>query len=292
MQHEDYPALFLAADDTSNNNQSFFLWLIRGEYLTLVLAAILSMSFLHGVGYHLIYAGVFFIGLAILLTRALSKPEQIWYGCRALAESVKTLTWRYMMHATPFEGGGVGGEQQARSEFRNQLHAVFDANREVAKKITSVWSTKEQISTAMDRVRAMNRADRMNYYLSKRVDDQRGWYARKAGINKRNAFVWVCISCAAYILAGGMTLSRIAWPDWPYWPIEPLIVIAASIVGWMQIKKFNELTAAYTVAAHEIGLIRPMAQDADNDKKFSTFVNDAEQAFSREHTLWIARQSD
>lgn len=292
MQHEDYPALFLAADEASNNYQSSFLRLIRGEYVTLILAATLSMSFLHGVGFYLVYAGVFVIGLVILLTRALSKPEQIWYGCRAFAESVKTLTWRYMMHATPFEGGRPGGEQQARSEFRNQLQAVFNSNREIAKKIASDWSTKEQISTAMDRVRALSRDDRMNYYLSHRVDEQRGWYARKARMNKHSAFVWVCVSCAAYVLAGGMTLSRIAWPDWPYWPIEPLIVIAASVVGWMQIKKFNELTAAYTVAAHEIGLIRPMAQDANNDEKFSEFVNDAEKAFSREHTLWIARQSD
>jgi hypothetical protein len=179
---------------------------------------------------------VFFIGLAILLTRALSKPEQIWYGCRALSESVKTLTWRYMMHATPFEGSGVGGEQQARSEFRNQLHRMLDANRDVAKKITSECSTKEQISAAMDRVRAMNRDDRMKYYLANRVDDQRGWYARKAGMNKRSASVWVCISCVAYVLAGGMTLSRIALPNWPYWPIGPLILMAASIVGWIQIK--------------------------------------------------------
>lgn len=292
MQHEDYPALFLAADAASNGYQSTFLWLIRGEYFALVLAAIFSMSFLHGVGYYLVFAGVFFIGLVLLLTRALSKPEQIWYGCRALAESVKTLTWRYMMHATPFEGRPVGGEQQARAEFRNQLHAVFDANREVAKKIASDWSTNEQISDAMDRVRAMSRDDRMQYYLANRVDDQRGWYARKAGTNKDSARVWVCISCAAYLLAGGMTLSRIAFPNWPYWPIEPLIVVAASIVGWMQIKKFNELSAAYTVAAHEIGLIRPKANEVNDEKTFSEFVNDAEKAFSREHTLWIARQSD
>jgi hypothetical protein len=292
MQNEDYPALFLAADDASNRYQSFFLWLIRGEYLALFLAAVFSMSFLNGVGYYLIYASIFFIGLIVLLTRALSKPEQFWYGCRALAESVKTLTWRYMMRATPFEGGSVGGEQQARSEFRNQLHAMFDANRDVAKKITSEWSANEQISAAMVHIRAMNRDERMNYYLANRVDEQRKWYARKAGLNRDNAFFWVCISCAAYVLAGGMALSRIALPTWPYWPIEPLIVLAASIVGWMQIKKFNELTAAYTVAAHEIGLIRPKAQDANNEKKFSEFVNDAEKAFSREHTLWIARQSD
>src|SRR4051794_17723543 len=117
MQKEDYPALFLAADEASNNYQSFFLRLIRGEYFTLFSAAVLSMSFLNGVGYYIVYASVFFIGLVILLTRALGKPEQSWYGCRALAESVKTLTWRYMMRATPFEGAGVGGEQQARAEF-------------------------------------------------------------------------------------------------------------------------------------------------------------------------------
>jgi hypothetical protein len=77
------------------------------------------------------------------------------------------------------------------------------------------------------------------------------------------AFAWVCISCAAYVLAGSITLSRIAWPTWPYWPIEPHIILATSVVGWMQIRQFNELIAAYKVAAHEIGLIRPKAHDAD-----------------------------
>lgn len=70
------------------------------------------------------------------------------------------------------------------------------------------------------------------------------------------------------------------------------IVIAASIIGWTQIKKLNELAAAYTMAAHEIGLIRSMSDSVSTDAEFSGFVNDAEKAFSREHTLWIARQSD
>jgi hypothetical protein len=54
MKHEDYPALFLAADAASNNYQSSFLWLVRGEYLTLFLAALFSMHFLHGAGYYLV----------------------------------------------------------------------------------------------------------------------------------------------------------------------------------------------------------------------------------------------
>ncbi|HCB7267327.1 TPA: SLATT domain-containing protein, partial [Escherichia coli] len=35
----------------------------------------------------------------LLLYMAVQKPEKEWYGCRALAESIKTSTWRYMMRA-------------------------------------------------------------------------------------------------------------------------------------------------------------------------------------------------
>jgi hypothetical protein len=59
----------------------------------------------------------------------------------------------------------------------------------------------------------------------------------------------------------------------------------------MEVKKFNELGAAYTVTAHEIGFIEPKLDAVHSEKDFSDFINDAELAFSREHTLWIARQS-
>lgn len=288
MKHTDYPALFLDADAASNRYQANFLRLIRGEYATLFLAAVFSTSFLTGVIYHLLYAGIFFVGLLILVSRAQSKPEQWWYRCRALAESVKTLTWRYMMHAAPFDGDDAASKLRLRDE----LHEMFRQNSDTAHRITSDWSGNHQITKSMEHLRAMRRAERMAYYLEHRVDEQRGWYGRKAKENRNCARRWIWVSGAAYVLAGSMSLTRIALPNWQYWPIEPLIVIAASIVGWMQIKKFNELAAAYTVAAHEIGLIRPKADVLTNEAGFSEFVNDAEKAFSREHTLWIARQSD
>lgn len=288
MKHEDYPALFLDADAASNLHQKKFLRLIRGEYFALIAAAVFSMSFLNGVLFYLLYAAVFFVGLTLLISRAQSKPEQWWYRCRALAESVKTLTWRYMMHATPF----AGADTEAKRNFRTELHEMFRENMETAKQITNDWSGNNQITKAMEAVRSMSRGQRMAHYLTHRVDEQRSWYNRKSKSNRDSAARWVWVSGAAYVLAACMVLSRIALPEWEYWPIEPLIVVAASVVGWMQIKKFNELAAAYTVAAHEIGMIRPKADDVKSDAEFSEFVNDAEKAFSREHTLWIARQSD
>jgi hypothetical protein len=287
MQHEDYPALFLSADDASNSYQAFFIRLIQGEYVALFLAATFSMSFLNGAGYYVIYVIFLFVGLVILLTRALRKPEQDWYRCRALAESVKTLTWRYVMHATPFQNA-----ESAKSELRNQLHSIFEENKSTAAKITSDWSGNDQITNAMRDVRNLSLNERLDYYTTHRIDEQRTWYTKKANQNKKDARFWVIVSVVAYIIAGTMALTRIALPTWQYWPIEPIIVVAASVIGWMQIKKFNELAAAYTVAAHEIGLIKLRADPSMNGDEFSEFVNDAEKAFSREHTLWIARQSD
>ena len=58
----------------------------------------------------------------------------------------------------------------------------------------------------------------------------------------------------------------------------------------MQIKKFNELNSSYTLTAHEIGIIQTRLQDVEAEEEFSDFVNEAELAFSREHTQWVARQ--
>ena len=59
----------------------------------------------------------------------------------------------------------------------------------------------------------------------------------------------------------------------------------------MQIKKFNELTSAYTLTAHEIGIIQGRLEEVDSEEDLSEFINEAELAFSREHTQWVARQN-
>ena len=250
MEHSDYPALYLDADAGSNGYQAKFLRLLKGEYFALITAAFLSLNFAGGAVYHIFYAALFFVGLILLIVRAQSKPEQWWYRCRALAESVKTLTWRYMMHATPFDKD----EAKSKIILRDELHEMFRQNSETAKQITSDWSGNEQITATMKKVRGMRRSERMGFYLTHRVDEQRRWYKTKSKLNRDSSKRWVRISAAAYVLAAILVLTRIALPETQYWPIEPLIVFASSIVGWMQIKKFNELSEVATFSWTESGL--------------------------------------
>ena len=289
MQYASYPALFRSADDASNKKQKTYLRLMGAEYAILVIASLLSDSAFKGTTFYLLYAFVFVMAVVLLLVRNLWKLQQDWYRCRALAESVKTLTWRYIMRAAPF--ANEPSLQDARAEFRNQLYRTFDANRATADKINPNWSADDQITDEMDHVRALSLDERKKYYTANRLNDQRTWYMHKAGENNRSARNWVIAAVAAYVLAFALVLARIKFPDWGFWGIGPIIVFASSVIGWMQVKKFNELAAAYTVTAHEIGLIKPRLDAVGTESDFSDFINDAELAFSREHTLWIARQS-
>lgn len=289
MKNEDFPALFLSSDAAAEKYQKIFLSLVGGEYFLLSIASILSLSVFTGGLVYLASACVFITSLIVLMTRSMTKPEQDWYKCRALAESVKTLTWRYVMRATPFHDDHSG--QGPRGELRENLERIFSANQAIAEKIDENWSAMDQITAEMERIRALPLGERKSFYQLHRIADQRGWYHRKAIWNRRNARRWVWIAAAAYVVATALTLARIRFADWAIWPIEPFIVVASSILGWTQIKKFNELSAAYTVTAHEIGLIHLKLDPAATETNLSEVVNEAELAFSREHTLWIARQA-
>lgn len=290
MTSENYPALFRSADEASDKKQSLYLMLIRCEYFLLFVAAVISTEMFESATFYLFYALIFVLSICLLLARAMMKPEQDWYHCRALAESVKTLTWRYVMQAQPFSSDLA--PPAARTEFMQHLQRTLDENRSTAEAIEAEWSDQDQITAEMERLRSLTLEERKAVYLRDRVQEQRSWYNRKAIMNKKLAKMWIGLGVFCYVAAIALVLSRVRFTGWHYWPIEPIIVLASSIIGWMQIKKFNELGAAYTVAAHEIGLIIPRLLDVSSDADLSACVNEAELAFSREHTMWIARQSN
>ena len=272
----------------SANSQTSFLLSIRGEYLCLLVASILSMDWSKRPGYFVVYAVVLLASLGVLIARSFWKPEQAWYRGRALAESIKTSCWRYSMRAEPF--GDAVNQAQPRAEFRKHLLEILRANRLIGDRMPPDSAAKDQIPDSMQAVRALALDDRKQYYLERRIHEQRRWYARKAGMNKKASRRWMATGIVAYSVAICLALSRIAYPEWQHWPIDPFLVFASAVIGWTQVKKFNELASSYTLTAHEIGLIQGKLESVDSETTFSEFVNDAEQAFSREHTQWVARQ--
>lgn len=283
-----FPALYTSAGQLSAVSQTSYLRLIRGEYALLIIASILSLDLSKSPLYFVAYAFVFLASLGILITRSWQKPEQDWYKGRALAESIKTSCWRYCMRAEPF--GDADSVALRRAEFRNHLRAILETNRHIGDRIPPDAAANDQITNSMETTRALSLQDRKDFYEHHRIREQRTWYQGKAVSNKKASRWWMIAGVCAYAIAILLVLLRIAFPRQEIWPIEPLIVAASSIIGWTQVKKFNELASSYTLTAHEIGIIQGRVQEVSTETDFSSFINDAEQAFSREHTQWVARQ--
>lgn len=181
----NYPALYKAASDLSATSQNWYHRLLMSEYALLILAAIISMITSPSRLVQSVHALVFIALVVLLLYRSKTKPEQDWYKGRALAESIKTSTWRYGLRAAPFED--ATDVRKKRSEFRNHLREILRANRFIGDRIPPDSAADDQITVSMDVIRALSLKERKHFYMENRIREQRIWYANKAGYNKRAA---------------------------------------------------------------------------------------------------------
>jgi len=285
MQEQDFPALYRSADGLSLASQTHFFRALKVHLLTLVAAAVLSIvSIPHwsiAALQLLALLGALFCSIYLFSMR----PDKLWYAGRAVAESIKTITWRYVCCAEPFQGD----DASARNDFRQTLKAIVEQNREVCQSLTDHLDGA-QITHVMEKMRSRPLEERRETYATSRIANQLAWYAKKAAFNRRmsKGFFWalIAINGVAVVCA----ILRIAYPSQPSWPTDVFVAAAASLLSWMQAKKFSELAASYALAAHEISLIKEQSSLPSTDEKFSLFVGDAENAFSREHTQWVARK--
>lgn len=285
MEHAQLPGLYRSAETLSLSYQKYFFLALFAHLTTLVLAAGFSVANSPAWQSALAQALLLLAALGCSIYLAACRPDKYWYAARAIAESIKTMTWRYVSVAEPFDKD----EHLARAEFRNKLKALVEQNRDVAAKLIEHLQDAP-ISTEMDRMRAASLAERRQRYLDKRITDQLGWYAKKARFNANASKIFFALLISANVIAVVLALMRIKFHAEPIWPTDVFIAIAACLLTWMQAKRFSELSTSYALAAHEINFIRGKAGEANSPKDFSLFVADAENAFSREHTQWVARQ--
>lgn len=222
-----YPALQLSASRSSDRAQRRFLRFVRAEY-ALLLCVSLGYLFLPPVpGVHISLMALVLAALASAGYRAWKKPDEDWYQFRALAESVKTLTWRYAMKATPFEGS----EAESRAAFRDRLRELLKVNSSLGPKFASYSADGEQITETMSAARGSSLDQRKRLYREFRIDDQRRWYQKKASGNQTAAVAWQLVLAVIYLALFAVLGARIAWPDQQLLSPDPLLVAASSVVG-------------------------------------------------------------
>lgn len=232
---------------------------------------------LAGVAVALLFLGA--LGIEYLLRDENSIAA--WYDGRAAAESVKDLAWRYAMKAEPFLSA-PDADAALIARIRETLEHVGDT--------PLVRGAPDQITDWMRRVRGENLENRRATYIRDRIADQWKWYHDKAESNRTMADRWrLLVGTLAIVGAVGGALKAFSVIDLDALGVIATMVGAAS--AWLQTRQFETLAVAYGVTAEELAAVRSLADAPNDDASWSAFVNDAEAAISREHTLWRASRT-
>lgn len=285
FEREGLPSLYRAASETSRRGQQAATrWTALRLLLLLAAAAAGAVSWqAWDVDVPALLAAVaFFLALLLEVRAAVEHPEQRWYRGRAIAESVKTLAWKYAVGGSPFEVGHQDADKLL-------LERLIEIIRNVHGLEPVPGDTPEQVTPGMRALRAMPLADRRTVYQRDRLDEQYGWYVTKAKSCRTVAERWsaVIYGVTALGFAGGIA-KGVGAIDLDLLGLAAAAVAAAT--AWTQLRQYRTLAAAYSITAQELGLVMAQTAAAEDESSWAGAVNAAEEAISREHTLWLARR--
>ena len=281
-----YPSLYDVTNKRSASYQKRYFFFLRLEYCILILNA--ANAFLTYEKKYIVALVLFSMLMLMMVLKIKKTSEQEWYKYRAITESIKTVSWKFSMRAEPFNDEDEVKNINSLSEY---LEDIVGGSEFISKTIDPKSVDESTVTDEMKGLRTLSFEQRRDFYVDGRINDQRDWYVSKAQANKDAGKKWNICMFVIYALAFLCSLYN-AYYSVPgsIIPISILTTIASSLVGWIQVKRYSELSASYILTAHEIGVIKEQASYVSSESDFSSFIRDAETAFSREHTQWIARR--
>ncbi|MFA0889231.1 MAG: DUF4231 domain-containing protein [Synergistales bacterium] len=288
MEHSDYPRSCREAGRISAEKQRLYRLLTQANLILLALGAAIGFlgSIMDSNTVHLSRWGAASIFLAVVVWLVLGfvHPDNEWFDARAVAESLKTMTWRYMMKASPY--GQELTESEAKERFLEEMRQILQEKSKISAQMQCPEDQTE-ITTFMSTARSSSFEDRKGLYLEARVRDQKNWYNNKSMLNRSGSrrLFWIAFSlqvgamgAAGFcIVCGGLDLSGL------------MVTLAALVMTWLQVQQNAYLAHSYGSAAQEFAIIEEKAVMVDSEVNLGVFVDQAELAASREHTMWVSR---
>lgn len=290
----DYPASFIGADKAASAAQATHMRLQQVYLITLVLTAVVSLTAsLTGPQAKLCLYGtsavLLMIGLLVLWIQRAQRYDKVWFDCRAAAESIKTITWRFMMSAPPFDSSG--DHSQADALFIQHLNEILRTRSGIQRQCTSQTPAGGlEITNRMHLIRDLPLNERIAVYRDQRLADQESWYCSKMSSHARSASFCFWIVVVLQALALFAAVVHLAASYTTFWSVPVLVTVAAALTAWSQTRRYDELSFAYSVAAQELRLLRTVAINVTAEDDFRQLVEQVEEAVSREHTMWCARR--
>jgi hypothetical protein len=291
MRESDYPWLHAASNMASSSAQRSYFRSLRIQLTVFALVSLVGVMlslldppqkrFAYGSIAVLLIVGMVFAGYI-----REQRVDKRWFNARAIAESVKTASWRFMMQAPPFQT-----DQDVEAVFVRELDTIRKARTGLEQYLITHSTNAPAVTSYMRELRSSTLDKRKETYIRERLDDQIEWYSRKSRENGQTGRLWFWSLTGLQLVAAitaGVAAARGAFGlNW----VSVGMTIAAAITGWSQAKRYDELAISYAVAAQELIQIKSLVAPVSEEEAFRELVDQGEEAISREHTMWCARRS-
>ncbi|MFG2820741.1 DUF4231 domain-containing protein [Kitasatospora sp. NPDC048365] len=296
------PRLFWAADGASVQGQGRAVTLSRWELLLLVAAAATGSA--DGAGWAWAAAAAYLGALTTAALMARQNPQRLWYDGRAVAESVKTLVWKYAVRADSYlpPPRRLPDAERLYDIQLNGILGEFDTEQVIPGMSgmaveLSGWrapTRHPQITERMEQLRGQPLSVRREVYVRERVRTQRDWYQGKAQYCRNASRRAGRLAIVLPLVGLGLAVARaLGW--FTFDALGAISAVAASVAAWAQLRQYRPQAAAYALAAAELAKVEVQLatldlESADAEESWARLARDSEDAISREHTTWQARR--
>jgi hypothetical protein len=280
------PALEAAADAASGAAQRTFLRLNIAQ-----LALLSTAAFLSGLNFGepardrplaWTVCGIMFVTLCVSTALRVGKFDDRWFRCRACAENLKSIAWRFVMTAPSSTDDAVKTYLSEVQELRERL-------ADLEKEFIVHGGAGDLITAWMRTTQSLSIASKAAVYRKDRLEDQVTWYSGKAVRNAR--FETLC-----FWFVFGVEFVAILCAAYQAWQLKEMNVvggvasIGTALIAWSQIKRFSDLDTSYAIAAGDLQRIGEVRLKVETQEQLDLLVQEVETAVSREHSMWLARR--
>lgn len=282
----NYPQLFNACETISLRSQRKFFSSRAIELTCLVLAGAfgeISSTCLHGIT-SILSVVLFLCALAIRVSGIGDRAEKRWYDARAASESIKSASWQYAVHLPPYDTSN----DESRASLIDLLHRIIELLPNLD--VPAASEAHQVVTDQMQTLRDSNPENRAAEYERDRLHDQMSWYKAKSDWNRKHSALWrgvMIVTESTAVLLGILRVFGVFDVNW----IGILAATSAAFAAWQQTRNYTFLSESYAVTSHELSLVADSLSHAATNEDWIAAANDAESAFSREHTLWLARRA-
>jgi hypothetical protein len=293
LEVDRYPSFFEESDRIAVAAQKKQFLFVRAKIVLLVISALLlsvpwvkiNPTLTTPVAFSV---AVLLVGL-IALTVAIQNRglDSLWINCRAIAEAIKTETWLFMMQAQPYLGPIQ--TKDAEDLFMNRIGTILRLRPSAASQIAQFLKENPQVTPHMKEVRNADLDHRRDYYIQKRIKNQRNWFSTKAAWNRRREALWFAVAWLLELLAVIAAIAIVFLQDSLVDAGGIISAAGAGVMFWLNARSYKEPAESYGVAANDLELQRNYAINVETEQKLSSLVSDTEGIINREQKIWLAR---